>query len=132
MTNNKPVLMIGGDGVDLAGYRTSLRAVGIGQVVCADGQEMESLLSVIDPALVILDFDPSVNPGEKLLQDIRAGFPHVPLVVITGVRDPEIQDRCIAAGAAGYLFKPVQPERLAATAMWALEQAGVPENEASG
>jgi two-component system response regulator len=62
---------------------------------------------VPDPALVIIDLNLPVIPGEAVLHEIKQGrWADVPAVILSSSDRPTEISRCISAGAADYLVKP--------------------------
>lgn len=47
--------------------------------------------------------------GIKLLELIRAQYPNVVSIVMTGVEDSAVVEECLRLGAADYIFKPFEP-----------------------
>lgn len=61
------------------------------------------------PGLVLLDLNLPGTDGREVLARIRAqpSLAAVPVVVITGSQDPRDHDACLAAGADGFVGKPL-------------------------
>ena len=67
-----------------------------------------------ETSLILLDMVmPNLN-GRQLLALIRQEYPHIPVVMVTGLSDVETVVECIKCGAYDYLLKPVEPSRLIA------------------
>jgi DNA-binding NarL/FixJ family response regulator len=64
--------------------------------------------------LALLDLNLPDCSGTAGLESLRVRFPGLPVLVMSGLQDRQTVDRCIAAGAAGFLPKTATPERLAA------------------
>jgi DNA-binding NtrC family response regulator len=63
-------------------------------------------------ACMILDLSfPGVN-GEDILSETVQSHPEIPVIVLTSSLDTDTVVRCMKAGAADYLTKPVERERL--------------------
>ena len=109
----------------------ALKSAGIANVAAA-GEPIEAmeLLATLDVGLVLLDLTMPGMPGEQLLARIREDQPGASVVVVTGNRDVEKAVECMRAGAADYLIKPVERERLIATVRRIIEnQELLRENE---
>lgn len=109
----------------------ALKSAGIADVASA-GEPIEAmeLLATLDVGLVLLDLTMPGMSGEQLLVRIREDQPGTSVVVVTGNRDVEKAVECMRAGAADYLIKPVERERLIATAKRIIEnQELLRENE---
>lgn len=76
-------------------------------------QFLESLHTGV-PDCLVLDLQMPEMDGLALQRDLgRAGI-RLPIVVITGHDGPGMQARCLAAGAATYLRKPLEEKALLA------------------
>lgn len=68
------------------------------------------------PDLVITDLRMPQGSGEVVTECLRAvaqtGF--IPVIVLTGLRDPNLKGRLRRLGATGYLLKPVRTQELLA------------------
>lgn len=63
--------------------------------------------------LVLLDYRLGDMSGEVVLATLRERAPALPVVFLTGKDDPETARTLLAAGAAGVIGKPFDPESLA-------------------
>lgn len=76
---------------------------------------VESMSAV--PDLIITDMAMPNGDGQYLVDSVRAN-PHtasVPIIVLTGMRDPKIRKRALSAGADAFLNKPIRFDDLLAT-----------------
>ena len=66
---------------------------------------------------IVLDLLMPGIGGFAVLNEIRAHPPNMstPIVVVTVVSDPKMQEQCARAGANAYLVKPIERAALAAT-----------------
>lgn len=62
--------------------------------------------------LVLLDLNLPEPNGESFLAEISSSAPEIPVIVMTGVSEPETIVRCLKAGAVDYIVKPVDDVRL--------------------
>ena len=62
--------------------------------------------------LVILDLGLPDMPGLDLLDRVHLEWPKVPVVILSGTEDPVLAQRTLAHGAADYVTKPFDIERL--------------------
>jgi DNA-binding NtrC family response regulator len=110
----------------------ALKSAGIVNVAsAAEPIEAMDFLSSHDVSLVLLDLTMPGMSGEELLARIREEQPGASVVVVTGNRDVEKAVECMRAGAADYLIKPVERERLVSTVRRIIEhQELIRENEA--
>src|SRR5579862_5336498 len=81
-------------------------------VVFASAQEFLGSLQIQRPDCVVLDLQmPGLN-GRDMLRRMGGAGVQIPVIVVTAHDQPELRDQCMAEGAAAYLAKPLQRERL--------------------
>jgi DNA-binding response OmpR family regulator len=98
-----------------------LRAEGHEVVVAEDGDVGLFLASTEPFDLVVLDLGlPGVH-GLDVLRTLRSQHADLPIVMLTARDEPESRDRCIAAGASGFVTKPLVFAELAGTVSDLLE-----------
>ena len=89
---------------------TMLSAQKYETTVASSGFEAGALVIKLKPDLVILDlFMPGMD-GFEVCQQLKEDpeISHVKILAVTGFDTPENRDRIIAAGADGYLAKPLK------------------------
>ena len=64
------------------------------------------------PSLVLLDIGMPGMDGIEVMRLIHEQFPTIPVVVLTGHRDPETVKKMAGLGASEYLTKPIHLETL--------------------
>ena len=64
------------------------------------------------PSLVLLDIGMPGMDGIEVMRLIHEQFPSLPVVVLTGHRDPETVKKMAALGVSEYLTKPIHLETL--------------------
>lgn len=66
---------------------------------------------------VLLDLMMPGIGGFSVLKELRANSPNAstPIVVVSMVSEPDMVERCMAAGASAYLVKPVERNSLTST-----------------
>jgi two-component system, NtrC family, nitrogen regulation response regulator GlnG len=106
--------------------RASGRALtfdGIGPLLeCTDGHSALSHLTARPVGAMVIDLSmPGMN-GQELLAHVKADFPDVPVIVMTGASDLGVAVECMQRGAIDYLVKPVPDARLCSAVRRALEQ----------
>jgi FixJ family two-component response regulator len=78
---------------------------------------------------VLLDLHmPDLNGIDVLLEMRRQGL-DVPAIIVTGGDQPRMRERCMSAGASGYLVKPVERATVRA-AIQSFPQRGLPAKPA--
>jgi CheY-like chemotaxis protein len=86
------------------GHRVSV-AARVAEAVTACGRDA--------PDLILLDVTLGAEDGLDLLAELRAtGRPLPRTLAMTGHDDPKTRERCLAAGCAGVLVKPVPTREL--------------------
>jgi two-component system, chemotaxis family, chemotaxis protein CheY len=66
------------------------------------------------PSLILCDFELPVVSGLDFVQNLRGSgaYSQIPLIMLSGMTDKRIIDKCMAAGASDYLEKPFDPPQL--------------------
>jgi len=64
------------------------------------------------PSLVILDIGMPGMDGIEVMRLIHEQFPALPVVILTGQRDPETVKKMAGLGASEFLTKPIHLETL--------------------
>jgi two-component system, chemotaxis family, chemotaxis protein CheY len=66
------------------------------------------------PSLILCDFELPIVNGLDFVQNLhRSGaYSRIPLVMLSGMTDKKIIEKCLAAGASDYLQKPFDPPQL--------------------
>jgi DNA-binding NarL/FixJ family response regulator len=81
--------------------------------IVGDAQSInDTLLAKARPDVVILDLDGSNVGLVDALERCRAAVPSARICALTMRPAPEIMQRCLAAGAEGYIIKDVTPAEL--------------------
>ncbi|MGH6912516.1 MAG: response regulator transcription factor [Geminicoccales bacterium] len=87
--------------------RRLLRASDLDAETYSSGRDFLDSLRATIPDCLVLDLQMPEMNGLALQRELaRAGI-RLPIVVITGHDEPGMQARCLAAGAAAYLRKPL-------------------------
>lgn len=96
--------------------RTVLEKAGYRVTEAADGTEAMDLLADRDDPFVLatLDLEMPEMPGLEVMRRIRkqATTRALPVIVATGLGDPEVEMELFEAGADDFIVKPVDPRRL--------------------
>jgi DNA-binding NtrC family response regulator len=125
------ILIVDDEDYVRASVVAALKSAGIPNAIPASDpiEAMEAIASH-DIGIVLLDLSMPIMAGEELLARIREEQPGIAVVVVTGNRDIDKAVECMRAGAADYLVKPVERERLVATVRRLVEhQELLRENE---
>lgn len=127
-----PILIIDDEEAILLSFDTILQMAGITNVItCSDPRQVMDLVVEHPPCLVLLDLNmPHIN-GEAIIDELTSRYPKVVIIVITGRIDAETAVNCMKSGAADYLVKPVDEEKLLAVVKKGLVNAAQPTAEES-
>jgi DNA-binding NarL/FixJ family response regulator len=84
-------------------------------VVCGEAEDTASAMKDIparNPDLVILDISLKASSGFDLIKNLRAEIPHLGIVVFSMHDERLYAERCIRAGAKGYVMKRESTNRI--------------------
>lgn len=113
LASQLPLLLIDDDPVQLEIQVTALASEGVTNVLTLDDSRKTAQFLEDNPvSVIILDLLMPHVSGLDLLPLLIRDFPHIPVIVMTSSDDIETAVNCIKAGAADYLIKPVETERL--------------------
>lgn len=107
------ILIIEDNSQNLYLMRFLLEHEGLEVVAATDGREGLEMASREMPDAILLDVQlPSVD-GYAVAREMRKRdeLAGVPIIAVTSYAMPDDRAKCIAAGATGYLEKPIDPER---------------------
>jgi two-component system, OmpR family, copper resistance phosphate regulon response regulator CusR len=76
-------------------------------VTAQDGEVGLFLATTEDFDLVVLDIGLPGASGLDVLEGIKAARPDLPVIILTGYDAPAVHERCLAAGAADFVAKPL-------------------------
>ena len=96
-------------------YATILESAGFATAEAAGVHEALEQIATSVPAAVVVDLRlGSAETGLELCQRLAAQpeTKHVPLIVVSGVVDPQTRSALNAIGCAAILIKPVLPDAL--------------------
>ncbi len=117
-----PVLLVDDEETALDSMEMVLLANGIDNILrCQDSREVLLMLKTHPVNVVLLDLIMPHFSGEDILEQITSQFPHIQVVVVTGMDSVTTAVNCIKKGAFEYLVKPVDEYNLVAVVKHALE-----------
>jgi DNA-binding NarL/FixJ family response regulator len=115
MTDSITVLIADDHGVVREGLRAMLEREGLRVVGEArTGREAITLAESLSPKVVLLDIRMPDLDGLQALVAIKAARPEMSVIMLTSHANPGYLARAVAHGAAGFLSKEVDPERIPA------------------
>ncbi len=107
------VLIADDHGVVREGLRALLTGAGLDVVgEAATGREALALAEQLRPQVVLLDIRMPDMDGLQALVAIKAALPETAVLMLTTYANPEYLARAVSLGAAGYLSKEVDPQRI--------------------
>jgi len=107
--------------VDVLESSTEFRCVG----AFATGAEAVDGIPRLMPDVVIMDVNLPDTTGVECVKTLAPKLPGTQILMVTVYQDPDTTFQALAAGAHGYLVKPVLPERLL-EAIREIRAGGVP------
>jgi DNA-binding NarL/FixJ family response regulator len=107
--------------VDVLESSTAFRCVG----AFATGAEAVDGIPKLAPDVVVMDVNLPDTTGVECVKMLAPKLPGTQILMVTVYQDPDTTFQALAAGAHGYLVKPVLPERLL-EAIREIRAGGVP------
>lgn len=101
------ILLVDDDPVNLFVLTRSLRVAGFSTVSAANGEAALNLIEAEEFDAVVTDVRMPRMDGIELLQNIRACFPSLPVILMTGLVEDDIREAASAWGATALFQKPV-------------------------
>ncbi len=118
-----PVLIVDDEREITDGCEFTLQSNGIGNIfTCNDSRRVMPLLAEQEIAVILLDLFMPYISGEELLPKLSQRYPHLPVIVITGVNELDNAVKCMRMGAFDYMVKPVEEQRLISGIRRAIER----------
>ncbi len=93
-------------------FKEFLKKAGFGRVVVGTGAEALTHAEKQRFDLVFLDLKLPDIPGDELYSRIKAMYPDLPIVIITGYPDSEILTKILSSGPVTVIQKPIEYEQL--------------------
>jgi len=119
----KTILIVDDDPSIRKILQSLLSVIGGYHVVAAeDGASAIAQAAKFSPQTVILDMNlPDMN-GLEILEKLKASYPQLPVIMLTGEIDVQTAVKAIQMGAHNYLNKPYQNDQLLAMVQSAVER----------
>lgn len=108
------ILAVDDDSNNLLIVSLMLKGSGINVVKAASAAQAMELINKQQPDIILLDRHMPVISGIELLHQIKSDktLRHIPVAIISGNAYEEEKEEIIAAGAEGYLYKPLNRQKL--------------------
>jgi len=89
-----------------------LESKGFSVLTATNGQDAIDMVATHNPDLIFLDeYMPGIS-GLQALEEIKASFPDLPVVMITKSEEENIMEEAIGSKISDYLIKPVHPKQI--------------------
>jgi DNA-binding NtrC family response regulator len=117
-----PIMLVDDEPQALTSLEMTLRSAGMNNFICCqDSRDVLSVLARQEIEIMLLDLWMPHLSGEELLRQIRADYPDVTVLIITGANDVDTAFRCMQEGAFDYIVKPVERSRLISSVRRSIE-----------
>jgi len=108
-----PVLIVDDEIESLEGFEFMLNSNGFNHVkTCQDSRNVMGFLENQEPSVILLDLSMPHLSGQDLLIEISIHYPHIPVIIVTGMNEVETAVACMTRGAFDYMVKPVDQGRM--------------------
>ena len=77
-----------------------------------DGEEGISKFEEVEPDIILLDLNLPGMKGDELLEEISGSDNKSEVLIVTGVPQDELLERCLDLGAQDYIVKPFELDEL--------------------
>ena len=112
---NRKVLIVDDDAKNIFALSAVLRSVGYSCVTALSAAEgLDVLAQNGDIGIVLMDMMMPEMDGYTVIPRIKQDkiFKNIPVIAVTAQAMPGDKERCLAAGADGYISKPVNVDKL--------------------
>lgn len=107
------ILIIEDNPQNLYLMRFLLEHGGLDVVAATDGREGIEMATEEMPDAILLDIQLPLLDGYAVARELRKKreLDPVPIIAVTSYAMPDDRGKCLAAGATGYIEKPIDPEK---------------------
>jgi two-component system, response regulator FlrC len=112
MDETLPILVVEDDAALREALMDTLALSGYAAHAAADGEQALAWLEKSLPGLVLSDVQMPGMDGHTLLRTLKARWPQVPVLLMTAYGQIDLAVQAMREGAADYLPKPFEPDRL--------------------
>ena len=109
-TDETPLILVADDDMMIRVMaRARLESLGFSLVEAEDGAQALELIQTVRPVVFVLDVMMPGMDGFSLCGALRATpeFAHAPVLMVTGLEDPDSINRAYEAGATDFITKPI-------------------------
>ncbi len=124
LTPSHPILIVDDEEVWFHSFSLSLRSAGLNNIItCNDAPLVADMLAKHAVSVMVLDLNmPHINGAEVLLKTVEE-YPHIPVIIMSGLDQIDTAVNCIKQGAFDYFTKVTEEERLVAGVVRGIEMA---------
>lgn len=108
MENKKKLLIVDDEAEVCESIGNFLRRRDYDVTTAVGGQEAIDILKREAFPVVLLDLKMPVIDGWTVLKETRSEHPETKYLVVSGLDEPEVAQRCKEAGAYGFVVKPIR------------------------
>ena len=97
-------------------------------MVAQDAYQGIAMIHKTPPDLIILDLIMPAGGGQAVLKNIRLSnqIKYIPIIVLTGITDPEYKKQVLSDGVDAYIEKPYDPDELISSIKALLNKPEIP------
>jgi DNA-binding NtrC family response regulator len=117
----RKILLVEDDDATLFGYERALVGAGYAVTTAQDLKQGRSAVLNDSFDALLLDFKLPDGNALEWIPEIKAAYPHLPVIVITGKNDVPTVVAAMKSGAENFLIKPVETDNLEACLERAIE-----------
>ena len=111
--SGQPTVMVVDDDPALqALFKQFLKKAGFGRLIVGTGTEAIALAKKQKFDFVFLDLKLPDVPGDEVYSQLKALYPDLPIVIITGYPDSEVLSRILSHGPVTVIKKPLEYDQL--------------------
>lgn len=116
--DNAKLLVVDDDELLLEMLRRVIENKGIPCATCPSAMDALAILrGAGNIKLVLLDINMPEMTGLELLEKIQSINPHLPVIMITGLGDMDVAEKCMTLGAKDFITKPFDLDYLETSVM---------------
>lgn len=114
MANKKRILIADDDREFVEMLSIQLEAAGYETVFAYEGIRAIELAHKERPDLIILDWKMPAGEGGSVLSFLAKedDTKHIPVIILTGVDEPEVEEKALKLKAKAFIHKPYEPRAL--------------------
>ncbi len=108
-----PILIVDDEIESLDGFELMLNSSGFNHIETRrDSRNVMGFLENKEPSVILLDLSMPHLSGQDLLIEISIHYPHIPVIIVTGMNEVDTAVECMTLGAFDYMVKPVEQGRM--------------------